>query len=552
MAQASYFNSHFYKQTIGSEYDFKLYSYDSSYLHKVTLKLGSYTLVWNRVKGGVETVYTIPLTWANAIPNATSMNGTLTCETFQSNYSTKIGTRTETVTFAIPSTMKPSISTTIKEAVTGIAEQFGAYVQGKSRITMNITGTGAYGSTIKNYRSIINDVTYTSNSYTTGILKLDSEEDYTTRQWSSNITDSRGKTNGQAGSYKIFSYHNPKINNFSAVRCNQDGTENEEGSFVKVISNASIKPCNNGTENKNTKTFKLSYKLTTEDDWNDIDITGDSYDLSDERILSDFDINSTYNFKLEAIDFFGEENKASKIVNIGTSDNIMDFHHSGNGMAIGKASEEEKVFDIGWATKLTGGLKPFFLEADTDLNDVRTPNFYTGQNISNYNYLNCPLASGTFYLEVVSMGESGQVRQRITVCSKTNSVAYERTYFQGTWGEWRSCFIGEEVLYDNSTGSRETITLSASSSYYSYIEIFYFYGGSYFSSVKVYNPNGKKVNMVGAMVNQSSLAVYLSATTANINGTTIAPTYYGEYTVTSGSWAFTENRIFITRVVGYR
>ncbi len=349
MAQASYLSLYNTKQTIGSDYRFQIYSYNSSYLHKVVLKCGSYSKTWDRVKGGVETNYTVPLNFANAMPNATSMTGTLTVTTYQSNYATRVGSNdVENVTFSINyNTMTPDIDVTITEAVDGIAEQFGAYVQSKSKITMNIAGTGIYGSTIKNYNSTINGATYTKNEYTTGVLKLDTDVDYTYRQWTARITDSRGQVDNQVGSYKILSYHNPKINSFAVIRCNADGVPNDKGTYVKVTSNASIKPCNDGTDDKNTKAFKLSYKLTTDDTWADIDITGDSYDLSDERILSDFDINNTYNFKLEATDFFST---SSKITNLETSDNIMDFHYSGNGMAIGKASELEDTLDIGYTS----------------------------------------------------------------------------------------------------------------------------------------------------------------------------------------------------------
>ena len=349
MAKASYLSSYFVKMTVGYEYDFDIYSYNSSYLHKVVLKCGSYSKTWDRVKGGTEIKYTVPEEWAKAFPNSTSLAGTLTLTTYESNYSTKVGSNdVETVTFFIPASIKPDIKANIVEAVDGIAEQFGAYVQGKSKIIMNITGTGIYGSTIKKYNSTINGVNYTSSSFTTGVLKLDTDVDYTYRQWTAKVTDSRGQIDNQVGSYKILSYHNPKINSFSVVRCNEDGTENEEGTFVKVTSSASIKPCNDGTSDKNTKTFKLSYKLTTEDTWTEIDITGDSYDLLDERILGGFDVNNTYNFKLEAIDFFGEENSGKKIINLETSDNIMDFLYDGTGMAIGKAAEHSDTLDVGY------------------------------------------------------------------------------------------------------------------------------------------------------------------------------------------------------------
>ena len=221
-------------------------------------------------------------------------------------------------------------------------------------------------------------------------------------------------------------------------------------------------------------------------------------------------------------------------------------------MGLGKLAELEGGLDVGFKTRFAGGLEYPILEPETDLDDIRTPNFYAGANISHYNYTNCPITNGTFYLEVVSMGEEGQVRQRITSCSKESSITYERTYYLGSWGAWRNCYVGEEVIYDNSAGTNGTVTLSVNASQYMYLEIFYYYGGGYYSSEKIANPNGKKVNMKGVMINHTSSAVYVAGTTSTINGTTITPNYYGEYTVTSNSFAFKESRIFITKVVGYR
>lgn len=92
--------------------------------------------------------------------------------------------------------------------------------------------------------------------------------------------------------------------------------------------------------------------------------------------------------------------------------------------------------DIGFQTRFMGGILHPVIKANTDLNDVLTPNTYVGANVSTYAYGNCPIDTGTFTLEVVGAGEEGQVKQRITTCRKTDSRAYERFYYQSDWGEW--------------------------------------------------------------------------------------------------------------------
>ena len=94
------------------------------------------------------------------------------------------------------------------------------------------------------------------------------------------------------------------------------------------------------------------------------------------------------------------------------------------------------MLDIGFQTRFAGGILHPVLEPETNLDDVRTPNTYVGANVTTYNYANCPLDEGTFTLDVVGMGDSGQVKQRITSCRKADARAFERIYYQSAWGEW--------------------------------------------------------------------------------------------------------------------
>lgn len=122
---------------------------------------------------------------------------------------------------------------------------------------------------------------------------------------------------------------------------------------------------------------------------------------------------------------------------------IMDILAGGNGIAFNKPAETtlEGVMDIGFQTRLFGGIMYVLLPPKTNLDDRRTPGFYVGENISTYNYT-CgdtpfPLTSGTFTLEVLSMGDNGQVLQRITSCDRSNGRAFERIWYSSAgWSEW--------------------------------------------------------------------------------------------------------------------
>ena len=340
-------------------------------------------------------------------------------------------------------------------------------------------------------------------------------------------------------------YIKPRINNFNAQRCNSSGVIAEDGTFVNVTFDWAT--------DKNIISIVVEWKTQTSDTWSSaiVSASGTSGFINQVVGSGQISTETSYIFRAYVKDMELDGTTYSPQLSIGSIKFPIDVKQYGTGVAFGKAAEFDNVADFAFKVKLGGGLTPIFLEAETDLNDVRTPNFYTGENITNYNYVNCPLETGTFYLEVVSMGEEGQVRQRISSCSKSNSLTFERTYFQNSWGEWRNSFVGEELLYNNEDGSNEAITLSMSSAQFTYIEVFYKYG-NYYSSAKVYSPHGKYINLAGIMINQNTNAIYIGSCTASINGTSITPTFYGEYTVTSNTWAFKTNRVWICRVVGYR
>ena len=87
---------------------------------------------------------------------------------------------------------------------------------------------------------------------------------------------------------------------------------------------------------------------------------------------------------------------------------------------------------------------------------------------------------------------------------------------------------------------------------FEYIEIFYCYPSlKYYSSTKIYSPNGKLINMQLNVVNQSTRKTYIIGTSANVSGTTITPQLYGEYNATDNSQG-TSNAISIYKVVGYK
>lgn len=159
--------------------------------------------------------------------------------------------------------------------------------------------------------------------------------------------------------------------------------------------------------------------------------------------ITGLDEELTYTVKITVTDSVGY---FSVISNLSGSKFIIDILAEGKGIAFNKAAELDGVVDIGFQTRLLGGLLYVLLPAETNLNECHTPGFYVGENVSTYNYTcgdaEFPLTSGTFTLEILSMGDNGQLMQRITQCHISSPVVYERVYYKSAgWGNWYGGWI---------------------------------------------------------------------------------------------------------------
>ena len=132
-----------------------------------------------------------------------------------------------------------------------------------------------------------------------------------------------------------------------------------------------------------------------------------------------------------------------------------------------------------------------------------------------------------------------------------NSTIQVRSQNSKTWSGWEAIYRSK-TLYDNSTGSNETITLNETCANFSYIEIFYRSNDYWYNSVKIANPNEKKVSLDciytdGTYLHHKSKGILINGTSiSNINYIT---TRQGNNIATTSS---NTNNIYITKVIGLR
>lgn len=388
---------------------------------------------------GVGTSYswTVP-DKASSIPNATS--GTMTVRCITKSGSTTIGTKTVTLTAKVPTSVVPTISAlAVSEATSGLAAQFGAYIQGKSKLSVKITAAGAKGSTIKSYKTTLSTgESSTSASFTTAILTTTG-----TVKVTATVTDSRGRTATKTVNITVLAYTKPAIQALNAYRCDTSGTAVDDGESIAVHYQYSVPALNGG----NTAKMTVEYKRSTEDD--------DAYTelLTSEKISANttekpagvtFSADYSYNLRLSVTDYFGAE--AVMVTLLPSAEVILDISADGKGLSIG-GTAERPGFTVKWLMQMAGGREDPVLPDGIDLDAVTVPNTYAGNAPTTAGYLNCPITSGTsFTMEVASAGGSGQLMQRITSCSKTGPSIYLRFYYSSTWGSWlRLSLMFEEI-----------------------------------------------------------------------------------------------------------
>ena len=167
------------------------------------------------------------------------------------------------------------------------------------------------------------------------------------------------------------------------------------------------------------------------------------------------DSETAYYVKVTVTDSLGSTS-ITKI--LGGSTFTVDFASGGKSVGVGCiapdiASGEPGVLEVGFQTKLTGGLAPVILpDADADLDKILTPGIYTSDNTIVYS--NKPVeGKDAFTLEVYAAGNEGQRLQRFTVCHKTDSTTYERLYLDSAWGEWKCIYsmpVSDKIDYNSS------------------------------------------------------------------------------------------------------
>ena len=316
----------------------------SSFTHTLTYKFGSSTGTIVSKTTFTSVSWTPAMSLANQIPKAVSGSCTITCDTYSG--STKVGSKTCTLTLTVPATVKPTITSLGVTRVDGtVPTDWGIYVQSKSKATLTINGAaGSYGSIISSYSISGGGFSSTESSFTTGFLTTSGTITFTAK-----VTDSRGRvSDAKTVSISVVAYAAPSFTDYLSQRAISDGTANDDGTYIRSIISYSYSTC----ENKNTVTRATYYKKSSASTWTNANksfSSGTAFVFGGGAISTE----SSYDVKYTITDAF---TTVTIYDTVSTAAVLMDFKAGGKGIAIGKVAEKDNVVEIAnnWELEIHG------------------------------------------------------------------------------------------------------------------------------------------------------------------------------------------------------
>jgi hypothetical protein len=208
----------------------------ASYRYRVRLSLGTWSMESGVLSPGSTSAYTyravVPLDVANQLPNDPSGTMTVSLRTYSdSSGANQVGNEdTETFTVTVPnnSNTQPVPGMTIQPISTLPAKFAGLYIQGKTKVDANFSGSGKYKATVKSYKMSVEGKTY-SSPYTSGYLSKSGNVEVV-----GTATDSRGYPGTQTTKIYVIPYSDPKIQVSICGRCDASGNLSDSGTQMRI------------------------------------------------------------------------------------------------------------------------------------------------------------------------------------------------------------------------------------------------------------------------------------------------------------------------------
>ena len=225
-----------------------------------------------------------------------------------------------------PANAKPGVSVSVTEiSGAGLYARYGRYLAGKSRIRLqaSITAPFGYGQSILTRTITLNGATSSADT------SLWPAVDAT---YYASAVDNHNASNNASLSYQVYDYWDPALPTFAIHRCQQDGTNDDAGAYVKIEWGISVAPLGN----QNSKSLTIIHPQGTATP------TLATYDASGSLIVA-ADIEHSYDITATLTDDLGS---VTRTMRLSTAGAIMDIHNGGDGIAFGKVAELADTLEV--------------------------------------------------------------------------------------------------------------------------------------------------------------------------------------------------------------
>lgn len=391
--------------------------------------------------------WTLPLDFANTVPNADYHWGTVYIDTYSG--STKIGTKEVTFNANIPASIKPTLGgislSDSNMTVSNLINTSNTFVQVLSNIKVAFNNaSGAYSSTISNYRAEIvgKNLSTTSNGGSFGMMDFNGS--VTVR---ATVTDSRGRTSDPVEiPVNVLPYFTPHMS-FTAQRSGSASTT------LTVTRNARIAPLTVGGKQKNKMIISFKYKEHSATNYTtDTGSAGGTWTTIDNLTNSRANLAATFS-TLKTYDIIGKIEDAFTsyefLATVGTEKFPIAIRPDRVGF--GKTPENANAVDSDWVFKyknkdiqhhqLTNNTGTAILLAEgTDFNTITTAGFYRC-----YNPLHAPTVgslSGWKYLRVTRHDDSWVLQE---VSDYSGGTPAFRLKSDNVWNPWQYYAVQNKV-----------------------------------------------------------------------------------------------------------
>lgn len=380
------------------------------------------------------------LTWTPALDlSAQNVNGdqvtlTLYCDT--SNNGAAVGQTVTTLQCKIPDSVVPKIEASISDE-SGSYEKYGCFLQGYSRMRLEITAVGLYGATIVSYLTSVDGKNYNGATISTAIITSHGTI-------SANITvrDSRGRTATLDYTFEVLEYTAPVVSAVRAFRCDKNGHEYYQGDFCKVIFSAGITTI----DGRNNAKYRIEYKKQTDVDYTSMDLPdyAGMIEVEDGEAMFAVDNTSSYNIYVYAADDFAE---IGGYVFSPSVFRLIHFGPDGQALAFFKRCESKASCEFGRDVMFSGGYVPVDTSSLTDLDELIQPGWY----VSNGGIGHAP-TFGDFCIEVSALDSDGAIMQcadwfdgesAFSQCRYRHNV--DGDFF---WTEWGTIYAKPDHKHD--------------------------------------------------------------------------------------------------------